>query len=117
MESDNEGKQWAAHEILRLKRKCGEMTPLTNGNIHEGCTLGALNHSHMSGDCPECAALTKVDHLSMANTNLLRAINVLGDKLIQLEKLGNKLVDTMPEGLPGSPWKTVVDEWKEAQSG
>ena len=117
MESDADWKSWAAQEILRLKRKCGEMAPLTDGDIHADCTLGAINHSNMSGECPECAALTKIDHLAMANTNLLRAINVLGDKLIQLEKHGNNLVDAMPEGLPGSRWKIAVDRWKEVQGG
>lgn len=55
-------------------------------NIHPECTLGATNHSYMDGDCPECNALAKIDNLTKANKNLLKAINVLGEKIIELEQ-------------------------------
>lgn len=54
--------------------------------IHPQCTLGATNHSYMDGDCPECNALAKIDNLTKANKNLLKAINVLGEKIIELEQ-------------------------------
>lgn len=59
-------------------------------DIHPDCTLGQINHSHIEDDCPECNALTKIDHLTKANQNLLKAVNVLGDKIIELEKLLNE---------------------------
>lgn len=34
--------------------------------------------------------MTKIDHLTKANQNLLKAVNVLGDKIIELEKLLNE---------------------------
>ena len=66
-------------------------------DIHPDYALGQINHSRIGDDCLECnaltKALTKIDHLTKANQNLLKAVNVLGDKIVELEKLLNEKRD------------------------